>query len=109
MGSAFIRCNLQMGAHILSQCLSYHEVSADILQFLWIPDCPHQPMKMYDKWLEAHPKDIVWTNLDDGALEMKSRFIISWAVTFGLIIVWAFPVTFIGTLSNLSELCTEVK
>ncbi|RXW15422.1 hypothetical protein EST38_g10427 [Candolleomyces aberdarensis] len=71
MGSAFIRCNLQMGAHILSQCLSYHE-----------------PMRMYKKWLEAHPKDIVWNNLDD---------------------VWAFPVTFIGTLSNLSELCTDVK
>jgi len=26
LGSAFIRCNLQMGAHVLSQCLSYHEV-----------------------------------------------------------------------------------
>ena len=66
-------------------------------------------MRMYKKWLEAHPKDIVWNNLDDGALEMKSRYLVSWAVTFGLIIVWAFPVTFIGTLSNLSELCTDVK
>ena len=27
LGSAFVRCNLQMGAHILSQCLSYHEVT----------------------------------------------------------------------------------
>lgn len=92
LGSAFIRCNLQMGAHILSQCLSYHE-----------------PLKMYDKWMEAHPKDIVWNNLDDGALEMKSRYLLSWAATIGLIIVWAFPVGFIGTLSNLSELCTNVK
>lgn len=91
LGSAFIRCNLQMGAHILSQCLSYHE-----------------PMKMYQKWMEAHPNDIVWANLDDGALEMKSRYLLSWLATFGLIIVWAFPVTFIGALSNLSELCVDV-
>jgi hypothetical protein len=27
MGSVFIRCNLQIGAHVLAQCLSYHEVS----------------------------------------------------------------------------------
>ncbi|TEB37492.1 DUF221-domain-containing protein [Coprinellus micaceus] len=92
LGSAFIRCNLQMGAHILSQCLSYHE-----------------PMRMYDKWMEAHPKDIVWNNLDDGAFEMKTRYLLSWAATFGLIIAWSFPVAFIGTLSNLSELCTNVK
>ena len=62
---------------------------------------------MTKKWMEAHPKDIVWANLDDGALEMKSRYVISWGATFGLIIVWAFPVTFIGTLSNLGEICTQ--
>ena len=64
---------------------------------------------MYDKWLEANPKDIVWANLDDGALEMKSRYLISWAATIGLIIAWAFPVGFIGTMSNVSELCVKVK
>lgn len=26
LGSVFIRCNLQMGAHVLAQCVSYHEV-----------------------------------------------------------------------------------
>lgn len=91
LGSTFIRCNLQMGAHVLSQCLSYHE-----------------PLQMYNKWMEAHPKDIVWRNLDDGALEMKSRYVISWLSTGGLIFVWAIPVGFIGTLSNLSNLCERV-
>ncbi|KAF9467356.1 DUF221 family protein [Collybia nuda] len=91
LGSAFIRCNLQMGAHVLAQCVSYHE-----------------PMMMYNKWMEANPKDIVWQNLDDGALEMRSRYIISWLATFGLIIAWAFPVAFIGTLSNLDDLCVKV-
>ena len=28
LGSAFVQCNLQMGAHALAQCVSYHEVSA---------------------------------------------------------------------------------
>lgn len=66
-------------------------------------------MKMYDKWMEAHPKDIVWNNLDDGAFEMKTRYTLSWAATVGLIIAWSFPVAFIGTLSNLTELCTNIK
>ncbi|KAF9567911.1 DUF221-domain-containing protein [Agrocybe pediades] len=91
LGSAFIRCNLQLGAHVLAQCLSYHE-----------------PLRMYSKTLEAHPKDIVWRNLDDGALEMKSRYATSWIATAGLIFVWAFPVGFIGALSNLSDLCDNV-
>lgn len=63
---------------------------------------------MYDKWMEAHPKDIVWRNLDDGALEVRSRYITSWIATVGLIIGWAFPATFIGTLSNLDDLCLKV-
>ncbi|KAF9453915.1 DUF221-domain-containing protein [Macrolepiota fuliginosa MF-IS2] len=90
LGSAFIRCNLQIGAHVLAQCVSYHE-----------------PLKMYSKWMEANPKDIVWHNLDDGALEMRWRYVTSWAATIGLIIVWAFPVGFIGTLSNLDDLCLK--
>ncbi|KAL0946485.1 hypothetical protein HGRIS_012702 [Hohenbuehelia grisea] len=91
LGSAFIRCNLQMGAHVLAQCVSYHE-----------------PLAMYDKWMEAHPKDIVWRNLDDGALEMRSRYVTSWMATIGLIIAWAFPVAFVGTLSNVGDLCAKV-
>lgn len=27
MGSAFIQCNLQLGAHVLAQCVSFHKVS----------------------------------------------------------------------------------
>ncbi|KAG7093058.1 hypothetical protein E1B28_009350 [Marasmius oreades] len=91
LGSVFIRCNLQIGAHILAQCVSYHE-----------------PLMMYDKWMEVHPKDIVWRNLDDGALEMRGRYVTSWAATIGLIILWFFPVAAIGTLSNLDDLCRKV-
>jgi hypothetical protein len=92
LGSVFIRCNLQMGAHVLAQCVSHHD-----------------PLMMYDKWIEAHPRDIVWSNLDDGALETRSRRIVSWLATTGLILFWALPVAFVGTLSNVSSLCTKVS
>jgi len=117
LGSAFIRCNLQMGAHVLAQCVSYHEVSFGIELYLFehkdvclrlLLDID-QPLMMYDKWMEANPKDIVWQNLDDGAIEMRSRYVISWLATVGLIIVWAFPVAFIGTLSNLDDLCVKIS
>lgn len=64
---------------------------------------------MYNRWMEVNPKDIIWSNLDDGALEMKSRYALSWVATIGLIIIWAFPVGFIGTLSNLSDLCEKLQ
>ncbi|KAL1744955.1 hypothetical protein HDZ31DRAFT_37437 [Schizophyllum fasciatum] len=87
-GSVFVRCNLQMGAHILAQCVSHHE-----------------PLKMSEKWMEAHPKDVVWANLDDGPL----RKAISWAATIALIIFWAIPVAFVGTVSNVSGLCDNIS
>ncbi|KAF9261249.1 DUF221 family protein [Marasmius fiardii PR-910] len=64
---------------------------------------------MYDKWMEVHPKDIVWPNLDDGALEMRGRYVTSWAATIGLIVLWFFPVAAIGGLSNLDDLCRKVR
>lgn len=64
---------------------------------------------MYDKWMEANPKDIVWKNLDDGALEMRTRYLLSWLGTAGLVFAWTFPVAFIGTLSNIDDLCHRVQ
>ncbi|KAF8314939.1 DUF221-domain-containing protein [Clavulina sp. PMI_390] len=91
-GAAMIMCNLQMGAHVLAQCASYHE-----------------PLKMVDKWIELAPEDVVWENIDDGAIETRGRWILSWMATIGLVILWSFPVAFTGTLSNISELCGTVK
>lgn len=59
--------------------------------------------------MEAHPKDIVWANLDDGALEMTSRYVTSWMASFAMIVAWTFPVGFVGTLSNLDDLCVKVQ
>lgn len=92
LGSAFIRCNLQLGAHVLAQCVSYHE-----------------PNKMYSKYMEVNPKDIVWANLDDGVLEMRFRYVTSWLASAGLIFIWTFPSAFIGSLSNVNEVCLEFR
>ncbi|CAE6449878.1 unnamed protein product [Rhizoctonia solani] len=80
-GSAFIQCNLQMGAHVLAQCVSYHE-----------------PLKMSQKWIEVSPDDIIWDNIDDGAYEVRSRYVLSWLLTFAVIALWFIPTAFAGRL-----------
>jgi len=111
LGSAFIRCNLQMGAHVLAQCVSCHTVCGFSSSPLSNTDklVGAQPLAMYDKWLETNPDDVVWENLDDGAVQFRTRYFISWTLTIGLIILWAFPAAFIGSLSNLSSLCQKAR
>ena len=41
LGSAFIQCNLQMGAHVLAQCVSYHEVRVRPLPMRYRADSAH--------------------------------------------------------------------
>ncbi|KAG8889514.1 hypothetical protein FRB98_003988 [Tulasnella sp. 332] len=89
-GSAFVQCNLQMGAQILSQVV-----------------IANQPLRMYDKWVDVAPDDVVWANIDDSAYEVRARYATSWLAQLGLIILWAFPVAFVGTLSNLQGLCQK--
>ncbi|TFK46380.1 DUF221-domain-containing protein [Heliocybe sulcata] len=91
LGSAFVQCNLQIGAHVLAQCVSYHE-----------------PLLMGDKYIEVSPKDMIWSNLDDNAYETRARYIVSLAATVGLIIAWAAPVAFVGTISNIDGLCSRL-
>ncbi|KIP07764.1 hypothetical protein PHLGIDRAFT_70481 [Phlebiopsis gigantea 11061_1 CR5-6] len=92
LGSAFVQCNLQMGAHVLAQCISYHE-----------------PLMMADKWLDVAPKDVIWDNIDDGAYETRIRYVTSWLGSFALIVLWFAPVAAVGTLSNVSTLCEKVS
>ncbi|KAB5591080.1 hypothetical protein CTheo_5492 [Ceratobasidium theobromae] len=109
-GSAFVQCNLQMGAHVLAQCVSYHE-----------------PLQMSTKWIEVAPDDIIWDNIDDGAYEVRSRYILSWVLTLAVIALvrsdmiwlcgqantaitqWFIPTAFAGILSNVDQLCTRAK
>lgn len=46
-----------MGAHVLAQCVSYHE-----------------PLKMSQKWIEVSPDDIIWDNIDDVSCQVGVQF-----------------------------------
>jgi calcium permeable stress-gated cation channel len=80
---------------------------------------------MVDKVVDVNNKDIIWKNLDvsspfpsrlvvyraskDGAFETRGRFVIAWAMTIALILLWSLPVSFVGLLSNISQLCSKVS
>jgi hypothetical protein len=49
------------------------------------------------------------TQAQDSAYEVWTRYVTSWALTVALIIAWAFPVAFVGTLSNLDDVCQQFR
>jgi hypothetical protein len=55
------------------------------------------------------PPNLYWPNLDLNSKLLPGRVALSWALTIGLILIWAIPVTFAGGLSNLSGMCTQVS
>lgn len=65
----------------------------------------HQPLRMSQKYLDVSPKDVIWWNLNLNPYDQKIRYAISWGFTIGLIILWSFPVAFVGAISNVNELC----
>ncbi|KAF8532450.1 hypothetical protein JB92DRAFT_2688545 [Gautieria morchelliformis] len=92
LSSAFILFHQQIGAHMAAQIL-----------------VDGRPLRMADKYIEVAPPDVVWGNLGLNPYEARIRRALSWALTIGLIIVWAIPVAFIGIVSNIAALCTTYK
>lgn len=64
---------------------------------------------MNDKFIETHPDDIIWRNLDDDALKTRSKVSLSWLATTALIVLWSFPVAAIGGLSNIYAVCRKAE
>jgi hypothetical protein len=73
---AFILFNKQIAAHIAAQCLTHHE--------------PYR-MSASLKYIEVAPDDVIWDNLVLNPYERRIRFVLSWAATIGLVILWAIP------------------
>ncbi|KAF8326818.1 uncharacterized protein EI90DRAFT_3069169 [Cantharellus anzutake] len=92
LNSAFVLFNEQIAAHIASQALVHHE-----------------PYRMAAKYTEVAPKDVIWSNLNMNPYEAKIRTGISYTATAGLILLWAFPVAFIGAVSNVHSLCSKYR
>ncbi|KZO95372.1 DUF221-domain-containing protein [Calocera viscosa TUFC12733] len=89
LNSAFVLFNQQIAAHLASQALTHNE-----------------PYRMSVKHIEVAPEDVIWANLGLNPYEMKIRAAISLGLSIGLIIVWSFPVAFVGAISNVNHLCS---
>ncbi|KIP07239.1 hypothetical protein PHLGIDRAFT_30114 [Phlebiopsis gigantea 11061_1 CR5-6] len=92
MNSAFIRFNRQIAAHLAQQALTHHS-----------------PYRIADRQLGIDPEDVIWENLNLNPYEARIRMAISWGITLGLIILWAFPVAFVGAVSNIKSLSNTYK
>ena len=88
LNSAFVLFREQIAAHMAAQVLTHH-----------------MPYRMAAKSVNVAPDDVVWSNLNMNPYEARVRAAVSWAVTIGLVIVWAIPVAFIGIVSNIHSLC----
>ncbi|KAF9219491.1 DUF221-domain-containing protein [Gyrodon lividus] len=90
LNSAFITFNQQISAHMAYRTLAHHE-----------------PYRMSDRYLEVAPENVLWGNLGMNPYEKRVRTAISYAATAALIILWAFPVAFVGIISNIEGLCVR--
>ncbi|GLB42058.1 putative extracellular tail, of 10TM putative phosphate transporter [Lyophyllum shimeji] len=90
LNSAFVTFHKQIAAHMGMQVLTHHA-----------------PYRMSGKYVEVSPEDVIWANLGMNPYEQKIRLAISYAATAGLIILWAFPVAFVGAVSNIRSVCQK--
>ena len=90
LSSAFITFNQQIAAHMAYGSLAHHA-----------------PYRMADRYLEVSPEDVLWGNIGMNPYEKRIRLVISYAATAALIILWAFPVAFVGIISNIQGLCVK--
>ena len=87
MNSAFVQFNQQVAAHMACQAVSHHV-----------------PQYMCPRHIEVSPNDVIWGNMK---MQWWERYIRSGLITVatgGLIIGWAFPVAFVGFISQVNYL-----
>jgi hypothetical protein len=87
LSSAFVHFNYQIAAHMAFQCLPHN-----------------RPYRMAERYIEQAPQNVIWRNLSLNPYESKIRMAASYAITAGMILVWAIPVSFISALSSITGL-----
>lgn len=92
MNSAFVQFNHQVAAHMASQAVSHHI-----------------PKQMAPRLVEIDPYDVIWDNMSMPWWQSYIRTAIVVVTILAMIVLWAFPVAFTGTLSQLQTLAAEVK
>jgi calcium permeable stress-gated cation channel len=89
MNSAFVQFNHQVAAHMACQSVSHHI-----------------PQHMTPRHVEVSPDDVIWENMSIRWWERYIRTALVIVVVSGLVVGWAFPVTFTGLVSQISYLTT---
>lgn len=92
MNSAFIQFNHQVAAHMACQAVSHHT-----------------PNQMAPRVVEISPDDVIWDNMSIRWWESYIRTGVVIVIIIGLIVGWAFPVTFTGLLSQINYLTATFK
>lgn len=87
MNSAFIQFNHQVAAHMACQSLSHH-----------------LPKQMAPRLVEIDPNDVIWDNMSIPWWQDYLRTTLVVSTVVGMIILWAIPVAFTATVSQLSAL-----
>ncbi|MCJ1384779.1 hypothetical protein MMC17_007897 [Xylographa soralifera] len=87
MNSAFIQFNHQVAAHMACQSVTHH-----------------MPKQMAPRMVEISPDDVIWDNMSITWWESYIRTVVVLVLIIGLVIGWAIPVSFTGTLSQIQYL-----
>lgn len=90
MNSAFIQFNHQVAAHMASQSVSYH-----------------LPKQMTPRTVEVSPRDVLWENMSVKWWEAWLRTSVIAGLVVAMVILWAFPVAWTASLSQLSNLASK--
>lgn len=64
----------------------------------------HQPLQMASRFIGVNPEEVIWENLKISGASRVVRNIVITGVVTALLLFWAIPVSFVGTLSNISAL-----
>ena len=92
MNSAFVQFNHQVAAHMACQAVSHHT-----------------PNQMAPRVVEISPDDVIWDNMSMKWWESYVRPAVVIAIIAGLVIGWAFPVSFTAILSQVQTLTGTLK
>ena len=92
MNSAFVQFNHQVAAHMACQAVSHHT-----------------PNQMAPRVVEISPDDVIWDNMSMKWWESYVRPTVVIVIIVGLVIGWAFPVSFTAILSQIRTLTGTVK
>ncbi|ORZ24938.1 hypothetical protein BCR41DRAFT_284046, partial [Lobosporangium transversale] len=87
MRAAFIQFNHQLGAHLATQSV-----------------CHRKTLTMEPRYLEIHPKDVLWDNLGYKFKTRNVRRTVAIILEAALIIFWGVPVAFVASISKLDAI-----